>query len=128
MKIITTPTPQQEEQLNTSIQSAKEYINAYKQQPDTELLKKKLCEVIDECPNVAYLDPDALSCYGIDVEDSQWVELNKDEMEENNRNLKDIVNEIDKFESFQLSFMSSGSILRTIFGDAYEEIDNRILL
>lgn len=124
MKIITNPTPQQEEQLNISIQSAQEYINAYKQQPDTELLKKKLCEVIDGCPNIAYLDPDVLSFYGIEVDDCKWVELDEGEMKMNNSNLKEIVNDIDEFQSHQLSFMSSGSILRTIFGDAYDEVGN----
>lgn len=124
MKIITIPTPQQEEQLKISIQSAKEYINAYKQQHDTELLKKKLCEVIDGRPNIAYIDPDVLSCYDIDVDDSEWVELDEDEMEMNNSNLKEVVNDIDEFHSYKLSFMSSGSILRTIFGDAYDEVGN----
>ena len=37
---------------------------------------------------------------------------------------KEIVNDIDEFQSHQLSFMSSGSILRTIFGDAYDEVGN----
>lgn len=124
MKIITIPTPQQVEQLNISIQSAMEYINAYKQQPDTELLKKRLCEVIDGSPNIAYLDPDLLSCYDIEVEDSEWVELDEDEMEMNSSNLKEVVNDIDEFQSYELSFMSSGSILRTIFGDAYDEVGN----
>lgn len=124
MKIITIPTHQQKEQLNISIQSAKEYINAYKQHPDTELLKKKLCEVIDVSPNIAYLDPDLLSCYDIEVDDSEWVELDEYEMEMNNSSLKEVVNDIDEFQSHQLSFMSSGSILRTIFGDAYDEVGN----
>lgn len=121
MKIITYPNPQQEDQLNISIQKAKEYINAYKKQPDSKLLREKLCEVIDECPNVGFFDPDWLSCFGIEEDDSQWVEFEEDEMRENNIELKRVINDV-QFDCCNLSFMGSGSILLTIFGDAYDEI------
>ena len=122
MKVISTLTNEQEEQLNMSIQTAQEYVNAFKQQPDTAKLKKCLCKVIDEMPNISYLDPDVLSCYDIDSEDSQWVVANEEEDQYNRTQLKRIVNEIEEFKPCQLSLGGSGSILRTIFGDAYDEV------
>ena len=122
MKIIDSLTKQQEEQLNVSIQSAIEFINAYKQAPDTQRLKDCLCKVVDGMPNVAYLEPDVLSCYDIEADESNWVECTEEEQKYSNESLKKIINDIEKFEPYQLSTMSSGSILRTIFGDAFDEM------
>jgi len=125
MKVILTPNSDKLHQLQDCIEAAKNVITNYNQGlANTALLKDSLCQIIDKVPNIAYLDPDVLSCYDIDSEDDQWVECNEEEMQRSCRVLKEIINEIDEFESFQLSFVSSGSILRTIFGDSYDEVGN----
>jgi len=122
MKTISFPTRNQVIQLSSCIKSAEEFINAYKQSPDEKLLKERLCQVIDKRPNIAYLDPDVLSCYDIEVNDSSWVECDEEEEQYDREQLKGIVNGLEGFEPHHLSFGSSGSILRTIFGDAYDEV------
>ena len=99
-----------------------EAIEAYKQDGDINAFKATLCTIIEATPNVCYLDPDILSCYGIEVEDSCWCECSTEEQEECVRNLKELVNETEEFESYQLSEFSSGSILYTIFGDTYDQV------
>ena len=120
--IIVTPTELQKEQLNNSIQAAMEAIENYKETQDGFHLKESLCKIVDEMPNLSYLDPDVLSCYGIEEDDNQWVECSKDELDESKKMLKEYINDIQQFQTHQLSFVSSGSILRTLFGDAYDEI------
>ncbi len=124
MKVILTPNSDQLQQLRNCIDAAKNVITNYNQGlANTALLKDSLYQIIDKCPNVAYLDPDVLSCYDIDSDDSKWVESDDYETKQNAASLKEIVNEIEEFQSCQLSFASSGSILRTIFGDAYDEVE-----
>ena len=123
MRVILKPTSEQVKQLANSIQSAKAHISAYVMRKDTVGLKAALCDVIDSAPNLAYLDEDVLSCYGIEAEGCKWVVASSEEDQENRSELKRIVNEIEEFQSHHLSFASSGSILRTIFGDAYDAIN-----
>ena len=119
MKIIESLSKEQMQQLVSSVNVVKASIESYLAKPDTECLKNRLCDVIDHAPNVCYLDPDVLDGYDIEVDEPHWVELDEDEQEYCNDNLKEIIRDIDEFQPYQLSFGSSGSILFTIFGDAY---------
>ena len=122
MRVIESPTMKKKEQLQMSIQAAMEMINSYKRNPDDERLKQCLCQVIDDMPNVAYLDEDALACNGIDAPFSEWVELDEQDVQENRKRLKDYINGIDEFDSHLLSFESSGSLMYALFGEAFDII------
>ena len=96
-------------------------MDAYKADGDVKKFQTELCKLVDETPNVCYLDPDVLSCYDIEAEESQWVECNEEEMDENNTNIKDIILTQDSFENYQLGF-GSASILITIWGDTFTHL------
>ncbi len=122
MRVIESPTMEKKEQLQMSIQSAMEYINAYKRNPDDDRLKKCLCKVIDTMPDIAYLDEDVLECHGIDSDLSQWVELDEQEAMENKEQLKSHINGKSVFDTHDLSFESSGSLMRVMFGESFDLI------
>lgn len=122
MKIVEL-TPQVEERYQTLFQKVTNAIDEYKSNRDDEAFKKLLREVIDETPNVSYLDPDILyASYDMDFEDSQWCEFTEEEMNFDRKMLKELVDGMDEFMGYQLSTESSGSILITLFGDAYFEL------
>lgn len=122
MKIVEL-TPQVEERYQTLFQKVTNAIDEYKANRDDEAFKKLLLEVIDETPNVSYLDPDILyASYDMDFEGSQWCEFTEEEMNFDRKMLKELVDGMDEFMGYQLSTESSGSILITLFGDAYFEL------
>ena len=85
---------------------------------DKAQLRAQLCHIVDIMPNVAYLDIDVLECNGIEAENSEWVECDESEMEYDNEKLKEIINERE-FDHCDLNLRGSGSIMFTLFGDAY---------
>lgn len=98
----------------------------YKANGDIEKFKGVLYEVIDETPNVAFIDPDMLyASYDLDYDESQWCEFDEEENKYSQDALKDIVADYDEFQSCQLTISSSGSILITLFGDAFYELYNK---
>ena len=100
-------------------------IETYKADGDIKKFQKALCELVDETPNVCYLDPDVLTCYGLeDYEESQWVECDEAETDEYNTNVKDIILTADSFADYQLGF-GSASILITIWGDTFYKLFKR---
>ena len=120
MKIINL-TPEMIARLNACIDTTIEFINDYKADSDREKLVKRLCLMVTAKPNISYLDPDILAMYGIETEECQWVEANADELKVDIEALTDIVTH-DSYEPHRLSIGSSGSILITIFGDAYYQV------
>lgn len=125
MKIISL-TPQIEGQFNGLIDETIAAIETFKKGHDKKQFKEALCEIIDRTPSVAFLDPDILyASYDIDVEYSRWCEFTDKEESRNKETLKELVNDMDDFASHQLSSVSSGSLLYTLFGDAYSEIGIR---
>lgn len=112
-----------EERYQDLFQKVINAIEVYKADNDDEAFKKTLCEVIDETPNVSYLDPDILyASYDMDFEESQWCEFTEEESSWDKKMLKELINDMDEFMGYQLSTESSGSILITLFGDAYFEL------
>ncbi len=103
-------------------EQAKDAIRAYKSNHDISQFKSNLCKIVDESPHVALLDPDVLSCYDLDYDESQWVEFTDDEEDWSKGMLKNVINDYDSFEPCQLTLGSSGSIMITLFGDAYHEL------
>lgn len=117
----TIPTPEIIKQFNACVNLAIEFINDYKSDHDREKLVKRLSMVVLARPNICYLDPDVLSCYGIESEQCLWVECDADEIRDDNEAILDIVKN-DPYEKHRICIGSSGPILVSIFGDAYYQL------
>ncbi len=122
MKVVTL-SPKVEEQYLSLFEKTKEAIRAYKSNHDIVQFKSSLCGIIDDTPNVCRLDPDLLyASYDLDFDEGQWCEFSDEESGWYKEELKRIIRETDEFRSYQLSLHSSGSVLFTLFGDAYYEL------
>lgn len=118
---ITIPTPEIINQFNACVDLAIAFINDFKEDGNREKFINRLNMVVMAKPNISYLDPDILEIYGIESENSQWIECNAEEIKDDNEALFDIIKN-DDFEPYRLSTGSSGSILISIFGDAYYQM------
>ena len=119
---LTKLTSEVEEKYQALFESTIKAIDTFKADGDIKAFKATLFSIIDQTPSMSYLDPDVLSCYDIEAENSEWVEFTEDENEWNNKMLKECIDEYKEFEPYQLSTGSSASILITLFGDAYLEL------
>ena len=126
MKIVKL-TSEIEGRYQTLFQKGINAIEDFKKDGDYKKFKTILCELVDETPSVSYLDPDILQCYGFeDYEESQWCEFTDEEEEKWCKEmLKREICEISEFTSCRLSIGGSGSILITLFGDAFTELYKR---
>ncbi|MBQ8969188.1 MAG: hypothetical protein IJ064_05610 [Bacteroidaceae bacterium] len=112
-------TPAIEEKYQDLFQNTINAIDTYKADGDIKAFKATLFNIIDQKPSMAYLDPDVLSCYDIEADDSEWVEFTDEENAWDKKMLKECIDKYKEFEPCQLSTGSSASILITLFGDAY---------
>lgn len=109
------------QQYNDLFQKGIDAINDFRNDGDVKKFQTALFNLVDQTPNVSYLDPDVLSIYGIESERSQWVECDEEEMAECRTNIKDCILSYNGFEDYQLGF-GSASILITLWGDTFYKL------
>ena len=116
-------TPQIEKAYRDLFQKTINAMDAYKADKDLPKFKNTLLGIIDETPNVAYLEPETCEGYGIETEDSIWVEFDKETCENDKAMLKDLIIEYAEqgFSPCQLS-LGSASLVYTLFGDSAFEL------
>lgn len=119
---LTKLTSEVEEKYQDLFQRTLNAMQAYKADKDLPKFKATLFAIIDATPNVCYLDPDVCEMYGVETEDSAWIEFDKETDDYSKSMLKDLITDYANqgFDSCQLT-LGSASLVYTLFGDtAYE--------
>lgn len=119
---IITLTPQLEGRFKELFEKTWQCIDTFKADGDVVKFKKALCDIFDESPNFAYLEPETLENYGFEgYEENQWVEFDKIDDDIEKDAAKELIKGFEEFGQHQLCG-GSGSLLITIFGDSFLKI------
>lgn len=99
----------------------------YKADKDLPKFKAILFAIIDETPNVCFLEPETCEMYGVETEESAWVECDEETVNDNRDNLKGLITEYANqgFNDYQLG-LGSASLIYTLFGDTAYKLIVRI--
>ena len=102
-------------------------MNDYKADKDLQKFKAILFAIIDETPNVCFLEPDVCEMYGVETEESALVEFDEETENDNRDNLKELITEYadQGFDDYQLG-LGSASLIYTLFGDTAYKLRVRI--
>lgn len=115
-------TPAIEEKYQALFQKTINAMKAYEADKDLPKFKAILFSIIDETPNVSFLEPEICEMYGVETEESAWIEFDEETMKSDRDNLKDLITDYAEqgFSHYQLG-LGSASLVYTLFGDtAYE--------